>query len=97
MRHEKTLLIAAIVLLLAVMLAVSMNRGEFSFIVDVVLSTLSWGFAVFAAWRATTAMNYCPFGRIVWVTGVLLPFVNVLVLGELYDRCNRSIEVHRRE
>jgi hypothetical protein len=94
MAQGKLLIATAIVTILAVMIAVGMNSGpvESNVLVLDVVAAVAWAYGGFVAWKIASSLGYDPIWRAAWVVGVLVPFLNVLVLAALYDRCNRKVK-----
>ena len=93
MGREKLLIVAAIVILFGVTIAIAMNSGtvESNVLVLNVACSLAWAYAAFVAWKTSSSLGYHPILRAAWLLGVLIPFLNILVFAELYDRCDRKM------
>ena len=94
----KLLIATAIVIILGVMIAVGMNSGpvESNALVLDVAAAAAWAYAAFVAYKTGASLEYRPVWRAAWVVGVLIPFLNVLVLAALYDRCSRKMQAGAR-
>jgi hypothetical protein len=90
----RLLVVSAIAIILGVMISVGMNSGpvESNVLILDVAAALAWAYGAFVAWKTASSLAYHPVWRAAWVVGVLIPFLNVLVLAALYDRCSRKIK-----
>jgi hypothetical protein len=96
--QDKVLIATAIVSVLGVQIACGMNSGPVEsnvLLLDVAVA-VAWAYGAYVAWRAASSLGYQPVWRAAWVVGVLFPLLNVLVLAELYDRCNRKMKAGPR-